>query len=756
MAIINYIVNTEPANVQSGNDVKIFLRQWDTIAKKGKSRLITQPVSYIIPSMERMQHEIPPLLDRFGKEYPDTSFETRPLYGDKEIIWAIVKDRKKPKERKKLPEIFLEKKVSFSKQLRFFYPPFTLVDVDDHQNKVILPLENEPRRQIDLETLVSDNGCAIDIETIDYTDAEKERISNVMINFGKDKKYLITTFVHPEKKELWGCKLIGVRENSGEAIDPGESTKRIIRAANEIISREDPLKIFGYNLFAFDNIKMRELGEGEYLPGTDRTKPVFKSVQGLKNSMIRGRLGLDIYCHKFLYENLFENNKLETHARMEGMHFKKSMPYEILELKTKLGELGQVKEMEKSIYYCSRDGDVMLHIGKSNERKILSKAIFAGRSPETICTSPVNNIMKEYWEKKYFLRNNTLKDRYERWYDPSEFKISEYKANNLKIKKKDGIFKDVSLVYPLFLVNAFEPMFKSGKMKDHLGFKTPTERLDSYQTLEGYVSQAVEDMIKFQGIIGKAANPESKRNTFDYIMNKEYGIWMTMIDGKMSMDLSRTKELLGGIEQINQSNKFLYVINPEKLLEENLAFEYGKGSCLSCGNRIISLIDGKLIYSGFGLSKGNRCDFDVGLMREVLRKKLSFEENPQILDYIGNQFHGLAHGKVKNRKLLFKDRGKKKFDGKPYGFSEEGDMVIEKFLGIKHPNYKMYIQNFARAYGDILGTIFRDNSERGRLSEIMETDFKAIPLEQPTLQIQTAHPKAEVDHRFDAWDEEPF
>lgn len=145
-------------------------------------------------------------------------------------------------------------------------------------------------------------------------------------------------------------------------------------------------------------------------------------------------------------------------------------------------------------------------------------------------------------------------------------------------------------------------------------------------------------------------------------------------------------------------------------------------------------------------------------MREILRKKLSFEENSHILDYIGNQFHGLAHGKVKNRKLLFKDRGKKKFDGKLYGFSEEGDMVIEKFLGVKHPDYKMYIQNFAKAYGDILGTIFRENSERGRLSEIMETDFKAIPLEQPTLQFQTVNSK--VDKKKDEWPdsfyEDPF
>ncbi|MBU2523372.1 MAG: hypothetical protein KKE23_03735 [Nanoarchaeota archaeon] len=760
MSIINYIVYTEPANVQHGNGVKIYLREWDTVAKKGKSKTIIQPIKYIVPSMEQKSREVPSLIEKFSAEYPNFEFEKRPFYGDKEIIWAITNNRKKPKERERLPDMFLDKqrikgveknKSFFSQQLRFFYPPFTLVNIDEWKGSVVLPSEHDVRRQIGLEDLIEDNGCSLDIETVDYTDPEKERISNVIINFGKDKKYLVTTLVHPDKKGLWGCKLISVRGNSNEIIHPKESTKRVVREVNDIIKREDPLKLFGYNLFAFDNPKLRDLGEGEYLPGADKTKPAFKSVQGLKNMIVKGRISLDIYTYKFLLANIFENNKLETHARMEGIKFTKSMPYAVLELKTKLGEAGFVKEMEKTIYYCSMDGDVMLQAGKSNERKILSKALFVGRSPETICTSPGGNIMKEYWEKKYFLKNNTLRGRYNRGYNKGEFKISEYKKSLLRLRSKNGIFNDVSLVYPLFLIKEFDHMLNSNNMKKHLSFETLDDKLDSYQTLEGYISQTASDMERFLALARKGVNENkdpskddekrfemnSKLRKFDYIAKMEYGIGLFESRENRHKYLDRTNEILDETEQINHSNKFLYLKNPGKLLDENLAFEYGKGSCLSSGKRAVALVDGKLIYSGFGLSKGNKCTFDVDLMREILKRKLSFENNEQIFEYMGEQFSNLANGKIKNRNLLFKDRGKKKFNGKEYGLYDGGDRVIEDFLGIKCPDYPRYFQNFAKSYKEVLETIFRENNERERLSELLNTDFKVIPI-KPAIEQKSA------------------
>ena len=396
------------------------------------------------------------------------------------------------------------------------------------------------------------------------------------------------------------------------------------------------------------------------------------------------------------YNNLYENNKLQTHARAEGIHFTKSMPYEILEFKTKKGEQGSVKDMEKGIFYCSEDGDVMFRTGKNNERKIWAKALFTGRAPETICTSAGKNVMKEYWEKEYFLKNKTLRDRYKRGYSKNDFSISDYKLkelnHNKQLSKMNGIFKDVSIVYPLFLVKAFNEMIDSRKMKEHLMFDSHIDKLDSYQTLEGYVCQALQDMNKFiekadsardkimeqrlielkrdyvkkmgiQGnlfdfnedprpqkenipkeelakfgeIVGLEGMKERsyKLGIFDFILKKEFGQGIFSANSKLYNALNKTHEILGRTKQINYSKKFLYLMNPEELLkEEGLAFEFGKGSCLSCDNNIISLVNGQLIYQGFGLSKGQKCDFDVGLMREILMKKLRFEKNEEIMKHI--------------------------------------------------------------------------------------------------------------------------
>jgi len=733
---IHYITYTEPACTQSGNDVKFYVREFDPKIGTGRSLQFTEPVEFIVPSFETKREEVPGRLEKLARDFPDIEFERKEFSFAKEVLWATIIDRKSPKERMKLPDYFIcDKRNSFSKQLRFYYPPFTLVPTKD--GKLTRPSKFE-KSIVDRDIVLGDKKCALDIETMDYHDSEKERISNVVIKF-KDHGYIVTTFV-PPFEEFKGYKIISVRKRSDEPVDRRKSTDAIKKKVTEIIQSEDPLGIYGFNL-PFDQKKLRDLGDGDYLPGVNMTGPVFKSVQGIKNMITKGRFSFDIYGYKFLYFNHYENNKLETHARMEGMNFKKSLPYEILAYKTKKAEAGSLEDMVECLTYVAEDGEVMFKIGESNEKKIISKAMFVKREPSSICTSSGRNIMKEYWEKQFFLDRNTLRNRYEMGFKKrkaaekeddkelllfkmekkkkkveyeKEFSIWEKKNELLKPVRETGVFRDISIVYPQFLTKAFWEMIENTTGNLNL-IGTPDEKLDSYQTLDEYICQAVQDMEKYHTkALGEKTPEERKKRMgqFNSIMKGEYGIWLSEARSNLEKNAGRMRELMKNSGQINYSNKFLFVKHPEEIVEENLGFVYGRGNCLSCDNRVITLVEGnRLVYQGFGISRGRRCLFDSRLLKKIFMRKLGIDEldEEEIAQYVKEEILALERGDIKKGNLLFKDIGKKKFGGIQYGFSQGKELPIEEFIRAPSIDSKMYAHNFFRSYCDVLKVAFGDN-----------------------------------------------
>lgn len=736
MALIHYITYTEP-DVKSGKDVRFFVREFDTARKIGRSLQFVEPVELIVPSFEMKKEEAPGRLEELARDFPGIEFERKNFFREKEVIWATIRNRKKP-ERTRLPRQFLDKKTSFSQQLRFYYPPFTLVPIRD--GKLTRPSKFE-KSAVSREIVLDDKKCSLDIETVDYNDPNEERISNVVIRF-KDHGYIITTFV-PPFKEFRRYRIISVRKSHDELIDLKRSTDAIKREVTGIIQSEDPLGIYGFNL-PFDQEKLRKLGDEDYLPGVNMTGPVFKSVQGLKNMITKGRFSFDIYGYKFLYFNLYENNKLETHARREGIDFKKSLPYDILAYKTKKAEEGSLEDMIECLTYVAEDGDVMFQIGQNNEKKILSKALFVKREPSSICTSSGRSLMKEYWEKQYFLSRNTLRNRYEHGYRKrkeakdnvedqgemlfklapdrkkaeyeEEFSVWKKKNELINPRRENGVFKDISIVYPLFLTKAFWPMIQG--TTDNLALVgTPDEMLDANQTLDEYICHAVKDSEDYHEKAKREKTPserDRRMGQFDYIMNREYNIWLSEARSNLEKTAGRMKELIGNSGQINYSNKFLFMRHPEQIVHEKLGFVYGRGNCLSCGRKVITRDGDSLIYQGFGISRGRRCIFDSRLLKGVLMRRLSRDDwsEEEIAQYMKEKMQEIESGEMKRGNLLFKDIGKRKFGGKSYGFSHGRELPIEDFIKAPSIDVRMYAQNFFDSYQDVLKVAFEDHLHR--------------------------------------------
>ena len=696
MAKVNYITYTEPVNLCKGINSNIYVREFDTETKKGASRVFVKDIPLIIPSLEIETNNASEMIEKYRSEFPQMTCKLKHFSNKKSVIWAYLYDKKfvssqKKEEKITLPEIFLTDKTSYSQELRFFYPPYTMVEIKD--DNLLLP-EKYQKSTIDLDTILSDKKCALDIETMDYDDPEKERISNVNLNFGNEK-YIMTTFKTPFN-EFNGYKIIRCKD-----------TDEIKKTVEQLIKEKDPLILYGYNI-SFDQEKLRELGSDEYLPGVGGKKPIFKSVQGIRNMITKGRFTIDLYGYLFMYHNLFENNKLETHAKMSGIEFKKDLPYSVLAYKTKLGEQGSVKDMEEVLTYVSKDGDVTYELGDKYVKNIIMKSKFVKRNPETICTTSGKNIMKEYWSKKYFFGLNTWKDRYNKFYKEDEFIIEDHKNEYLNLNRRDGLFKDVSAVYPiLFIKSLWDSMIEG--TTENLRFQTPQEKYESYQTLNEYISNTLKEFIERKKSLQK--RPE-KEWIYNYVMQKEYGASMTTIEKKINEESKVFNELLPEAGLINYSKKFLFVKNPQKIEERKLGFVYGNGNLLSCDEKMIMKINSgnglKMIYQGVGISKGKKSMFDADLMREFLIKRLNLEEEGSLLEFLNGNIKNLKEGKIPREKLVYHGLGV--IDGE--------EVSTEEFLtSDKQPDYNYYAKHFFDAYKKILITDFSRKKELKKIFE---------------------------------------
>lgn len=695
--MVRYIVRAERSMKRHGNLAKFYVRNFDSITKKGHSEYYEKNIAHIIPSKEGDERAIEDLLARCRNEFPEINFRMKDYGNKKRLVWAELEDIA---DKERLPKEFLVDKYSSTEILSFVAPTFMIVDKKG--DELIIPDPRDPEtKYVDLETVLSDLYCILDIETVDFRDPKKERITNAVLNFkriGKEseKKVIVSTFDVYFKK-------YGNKEFNKYEMIYAKNTDELKKEVVKIVKEMDPLMLVGFKI-DFDQSKLRDLGKGDFELGTDLSEPVYKSVQGIKNMISRGLFVCDLYGYLFLYYNIRKNNKLETHCGI-----RKSMDHVILEEKSKKAEKGSIDDALEVLSYVAEDGNMTEMLAENQEygnnlKKIFSKAIFCRMDPSTICTSSGRNVMKKFWKRKYFWKMNTFKDRYEYRYNPSKFDVENVKDLLLKLKKRDGIFKELHLVYPIVFIRSMWKMIEG--TTESLSFDTPEERFNAAQTLNGYISEPLEEYFKLMEQVGgitfdvpdriKIGKKEISTHLIDYRFLNEYGMSVYHINNAIKKYINMFNELVDD-DVINYSKKFIYFLNPEKVVEKKLGFVFGKGPTLCCGKKIVSLINNKLVFQGFGMTRGMKTRFEKDLMESVLEKILHFEDVGKISDFVMQRFDGISKGIVFRHELIYKESGQE------FGIINGRKVLKEEFLlSNENPDFEYYKENFRRIYRDIL------------------------------------------------------
>jgi len=702
-----YIVYTEPSHKRSGCAVNFFVREIFQDTPFGKSHVFRHDMPLIIPTFELKQEEALELVKflREKEEFNGIDFKTHAHDDSRVVVWAYIPDKSilYGKSPVVLPKPFLPRdRVSPSQQARFFYPPYTMVRIENEQ--VVLPAKTE-KWPVSLETIVADKKCALDIEVVDW-DTPRERITNAVLNFGigqGQRGYIVTTF-SPDFNQFRGYEIISVGNLPLE-----DRTDAIKKHVARIIQREDPVILYGFNI-KFDQSRLRDLGRGEYLPGVGDTRPVFKSVKGIGNMITKGRFTIDLLPYLISYLDVFEDNRLETHARAAGFPFSKSESYESLAMRTKEGEQGSKECMERVLGYVVEDGNITFDFGENHVRKILGKSQFCGRDTSVVCTSSGRGVMGEYWQREYFLTKNTARDRYVPVkYRPNKFDIWKYQSDLLELDEQDGLFRDVSIVFPKLFIKILWDTMLRGKTAG-LRYMTPEEKLDSYKTLDEYLSEGVRTFLKY---CRDSEKEPRKYWVLDRALREEFGVGINTLRVKQNEFVSALNAALKSAGVINHSRRFLYVQNPDEIVRRDLGFVFGRGNCLCAGDKIVSVIDwnGKqeLIYQGFDISRGRKSQFDIRFMREFLKRRLNLEEESALIAWVGEEVNRLLSGRVERESLIFPryydEGGVGGRIGPGYGFvsGSEVPLSMGEFLSSSaEPDYQIYLDNLVRIFKKLL------------------------------------------------------
>jgi len=444
-----------------------------------------------------------------------------------------------------------------------------------------------------------------------------------------------------------------------------------------------------------------------------------------------------MYGYVFLYRHLLKNNKLETHAKQ-----KKTLNHVELELLTKKALAGSKEARMQLLTYIADDGDITSRFGNELLPLILPKAHFTRREPSTICTAGGLSIMWEFWQKKYFFQRNTLHNRFGRGkpeeigFDPETKKdealglpescfVPKTTTNGVSYVKPSGFCENAHLFLPAFFIRAAYGMIRG--TDKNLSLNSPEEKLNYVQTLNGYISHALEEYYlyaeqkrkgEFSGLIRRG----SKGIKFEKL-NKEfeelYGIDLRTLDEELAKIISEMDEALRKAEVITFSKKFIYVKEPEplitstdedgKIIKHGFGFIYGHGPTVYAEDKIVSLVRHELIFQGFGLTGEGTPDFLKDVIEGAIWARLNGLGGCYIEDIINQQFSQIPI--LPRRKLVFshtEERANKK-EGKEgikyHAGALEGRGIVSEaeFLeSTRKPDFIWYKRSFEERFEDIL------------------------------------------------------
>src|SRR3989344_657799 len=698
-----YITHVEPLHPLKGEEVLFFIREKEE-NKPGKTHLHLAKIPHIFYTRALEGGEAFKLNEELKRDFPG-----RQIYNQQFTHKTVTLSIKGPKEdRKILPEPFICKKDALdkrdhfhlnspSRQLRWRYTPFT--QIDSLSDITYFSNEEKDRRIIDLETVLQDTHATIDLE-LEGWEVGKDQISQVIYLSTKRKIIFHNLPFDEEKKEDCILQRFSTQQDLGEKL-------------SQVIAEDDPLWLFGHNLMAFDQIKLRKLTTN-YYPAPNHHHPITKSAAALRRVITKGRWTLDTFGYNFNYRNLLSNNRLET---ISGLL--KSINYQEQADLIKKARQGNAAAFNSLVHYLYEDG---LYAQKAALEVLETAAIKARhfrRAPDDICTASPKTISEEYWDRHYFLKRgnynlrNAAKKSRQRTADKTEPNHIEELTDSLSAGQlQKGFFSEgISVIYltPLLagsasLVEKIAPDI-SNKFKQST---SPLEKYDCLRTLEYLLYPFLEIIFAAEeNEKQKLLKPSKLKDQFQLSSDLQQKISSTFYSSGLEeidpytwikglrLALEQSQKALRSHDLINYGGSLVFIngeINHARLEQNYFGAYLGQGPALSLSrNRIVAnpfneSNHARFIYQGLDIQSGGKTNFEKATYSEVIRRIFSKETILEVSSFLRTEQKQFLRGKAEE-KAYYISRGRRTYYKNQLDnlleFSGQKPEIIESYLNLK-------------------------------------------------------------------------
>ncbi|MBI2668613.1 hypothetical protein HYX14_02100 [Candidatus Woesearchaeota archaeon] len=633
-----FITHVEPVHPQKGKDVLFSIREQDDEQKIYRSHTMIQKVPYYFYTPNRVDEEIKILLDELqsNQQLQHLKFEQLRYNTRKSFLRA----EGSKEDRKILPAPFLCKKDeddhrdpcslnSPSRQLRWLYPPFTLVESPDN-----IPAPFARRKgYASLESILQDTHAVLDIE-LEGWEVGKEHL--FMAVYVSPQRTMIIHDLPFDRRKMGKAKLRRVA-------DEAELGSVLTKA----VAKDDPLWIFGHNIMNFDQIKIRQRTQN-YYPGTRGQQPLTKSVQGLGKVITKGRFTLDTYAYAFYHRNIFVDNSLETLAG-----FEKSIDYvEQAEL-VRRARQGDEQAFETLVKYCLEDGIREEKLALEWKELVTAKALHFRREPDSICATGAVTVAEDAWKRRHFVFKKTHEDSWRTRALMQEHRSLD-ERKNLGEQFKQGLF-ECTLLYLTPFVAAAYPLFEKTELRKLFTTADAWTKFDLLRATNTHLTYIVEECERILKTEDWTAIPPltDQQSSALYCLFQYHLVGMKpeIFVQNVPRMIANTKRALEQYDIINQG-KLLTAVrgNPDILkLEERL---YG---CSLGSAQVLSMAPGKFIadvgqgknrfvYQGIRVQKGMKSTFERRLLPEMFGRIFSGEEFSQVQKYVQQEVAAYVSG----------------------------------------------------------------------------------------------------------------
>jgi DNA polymerase I/DNA polymerase-2 len=357
------------------------------------------------------------------------------------------------------------------------------VEGDEVKNKAVKTIRIKKLKSIECADLPKLKSIAFDIECVE--DGGKQKIIMLSVK-GKNLKKVLTY-----QKDI----------HYGKYVDVIKNEKELLERFVDIVNKEDPDVLFGYNsdLFDFQIIQQRadELKVDLKL-SRDLSKLKFARRARISTARLKGRIHTDL----FEFINNILSPQLQTEvltldaisAELLGDNKIEIEYEEILESWRKGKDLAQLAE------YCLKDSELTLRLGEFLLPQIYQLSKLSGELLFDTSRMTYSQLVEWYLSKRAFAMNITIPNQ-PKWEDiQTRREVSPYTGGFVK-EPIAGLHEDIAVMdfrslYPSIIAtfNISPETFNCNKCKER--YEVPDTKYWFCKNCKGFVSTVIKDLIE--------------------------------------------------------------------------------------------------------------------------------------------------------------------------------------------------------------------------------------------------------------------